>query len=123
MAWRVGMKVVCVDDTGLLVPHAPRLVVKGCVYQIIGFRSNMTRPANLLLADYPNYVGGADIGWLARRFRPLVERKTDIGWAHEILRTVTKPQPVDAETMRAFDRAYAEAYPGYVPDYIERHRK
>ncbi len=39
-------------------------------------------------------------GWIpgfnARAFRPLVESKTDIGFAHEILRKVTKRQGADA---------------------------
>jgi hypothetical protein len=32
----------------------------------------------------------------AKHFRPLVERKTDIGFAHEILRRATKRQGADA---------------------------
>jgi len=51
----------------------------------------------------------------ASRFRPVVDRKTDISFAHEILRTVTKTAPVDP----AFERAMAEAYPDRLPEYVK----
>lgn len=91
----VGQKVVCVDDgpsiktldwewpvrkneiytiaaTGLLHPDDP----KG-------------RPCVLLI----EVERTKDEPLLAIRFRPLVERRTDIGFAHEILRKATKRKP------------------------------
>ncbi len=35
-------------------------------------------------------------GWVAHRFRPIVEKKTDISFAHEILRRVTRKDRVRA---------------------------
>jgi hypothetical protein len=35
-------------------------------------------------------IDGSRRGWQNWRFRPIVERKTDIGFAHEILRKVSK---------------------------------
>lgn len=71
--FHVGQDVVCVDarDTGA--------VVKGRVYRIKGIRR-----------VYLDLVGvGEDSiapGMMASRFRPVVEKKTDISWAEEILR-------------------------------------
>jgi hypothetical protein len=39
----------------------------------------------------PIWRDGMECGFFARRFRPVVERKTDISFAHEILRKASKP--------------------------------
>jgi hypothetical protein len=100
-------------------PVKGRTYVVRCVYV-----SNLGRTGLWLEGiKNPNHAKtGVEYNFLASRFRPLVERKTDISVFKEILRTVTKPQPVDAETLRAFDRAMADAYPGYVPEYVGRAR-
>jgi hypothetical protein len=140
MAFYVGQKVVYVGghssstrsdafwrgwvrDWGITVPQ------KRLVYTVRDMRLAADGTQRLRVAEIVNpivkFIDAPDQEpwWLAVNFRPLVEKKTDISFAHEILRTVTKPVPVDAETMRAFDRAMAEAYPSRQPDYIERHRK
>lgn len=69
--WHVGMKVVCVDASG-----ASQLE-KNRVYEIqamqVAFGSVYI---GLVGVKNGNYSCGA--GWLARRFRPVQIRKTDI---------------------------------------------
>jgi hypothetical protein len=56
----------------------------------------------LLLVEIVNRLreyGDGELGearFCASRFRPVVERKTDIGFAHEILRKVSRKHPVRA---------------------------
>lgn len=99
MAWRVGMKCQCVDASGSLA------LVEGAVYTVLDIRLPF-----LCVDAYANQRPGGN-SWYASRFRPLVDRKTDISFAHEILRTVTAPDP-------AFERAMAEAYPDRLPEYV-----
>ncbi len=85
MAFRVGQKVVCVDD-------APRgyksaLVRKGGIYTIVGLPMAPDGEPGVLLAEVD---ADAPYGFWQYRFRPLTERKTDISFAHEILRKATK---------------------------------
>jgi hypothetical protein len=75
--------------------------------------------AEIVSAIHP--ATGKEYAFLSTNFRPVVEKKTDISIFTEMLHQT--PVPVDAETLRAFDRAMAEAYPSRQPDYIERHRK
>jgi hypothetical protein len=89
MAFHVGQKVVCVDDTDQ--PAAP-YVVRGRIYTI----SDMHEPRDglgLYLEEVPcvetdDYWGS----FKAERFRPIIERKTDIS----IFTAMLKPQGVDA---------------------------
>jgi hypothetical protein len=74
MAFYVGQKVVCVDATKIHTPLAPRMVQRGGIYIVSALLGD-----NLLIEGHPNPgMGAADIGWRAYRFRPVVERKTDI---------------------------------------------
>jgi hypothetical protein len=76
---RKGAKVVCVDaaDHGGYL-YAPRDIANGDIYTINGV---ICEPggAYLVLDGYPNpdRGHGPDIGWDIRRFRPLVEDKSD----------------------------------------------
>jgi hypothetical protein len=90
--FRVGQKVVCVDDRSNLWT-AP-WIKRGRIYEIAGFTAGTGDPLGL----FPD--SGSDVllvgihkpgGFAAARFRPVVERKTDIGFAHEILRKASKP--------------------------------
>jgi hypothetical protein len=122
MAWRVGMKCECVRSGPSYIADG---VLKGSIYTVRDAYGDFFGNTGLLLEGITTgefFPDGRERGYIASAFRPLAEKKTDIGFAHEILRTVTKPVPVDAETMRAFDRAMAEAYPGYVPDYVGKHK-
>jgi predicted TPR repeat methyltransferase len=71
MTFRIGQKVVCVDADGLV-----GTIIAGAVYEIAD-----VEPRGVRLVDWK--CGG---GFLASRFRPIVERKTDISVFTEILR-------------------------------------
>lgn len=79
--FQAGQKVVCIDDSNQGV-----FIRVGEIYTI-----QSISPDGKYLR-----VGSFGAGHYHWRFRPLVERKTDIGFAHEILRKVTKPAPVRA---------------------------
>jgi hypothetical protein len=72
MMFNIGQKVVCVDDGGTV------LVERGRIYTVHGIGASPKLGLAMLWLDE---VLGADIelaGMYARRFRPIVERKTDI---------------------------------------------
>ncbi len=77
MTFRVGQKVVCVDASGQ-VPGWDK-VVEGRVYIIRGFT---TRPAcgyyGPIVEGVVRIHMGVDWPFSTDRFRPIVERKTDI---------------------------------------------
>lgn len=112
MAWRVGMKVVCVNDKGSYSGRDKRHasgIKNGCVYEVSALLSqnNIDKLPSVEIVEVP--------GWplWRSRFRPA----TDISFAHEILRTVTAKTPVmDRET----ERAMAEAYPDRMKDYVQK---
>lgn len=95
--FRVGQKVVCVDATNppadtMSVQDLPDVnLVKGNIYTVtaVGLRHpyDLTGLPCITVAEEPDL----HFYW-AHRFRPLVERKTDIGFAHEILRKVSRKQ-------------------------------
>lgn len=103
MTFRVGQKVVCVDDG--IKPDWPAYLrnaewrgdapVVGQVYTIIRIIASndgdVLHLAEIRRSDTARLEWGYDVGYGAWRFRPIVERKTDISFAHEILRKATKP--------------------------------
>jgi hypothetical protein len=118
MAFSVGQKCVCINgkwwDMNGQISTGPEMR-ETC--EIVGIE-----PGGLLGGQFLSLAGYGGDQFHSYGFRPIVDRKTDIGFAHEILRTATTPALIDSETLRAFDRAYAEAYPGYVPEYVRRAR-
>lgn len=95
--FRVGQKVVCIDSpTSDVRPPWREFPRKGAVYTVRGDRPHFE--PSILLEEIISDVGwdGYEAGFAARRFRPIVERKTDIGFAHEILRKVSRKQGADA---------------------------
>lgn len=81
--FHVGQKVVCVDDTDYPMEHKlgagyARGLRKGAVYTIASIRSTPTN-VFLRIAELDNN------GWSSVRFRPAVERKTDISIFKELL--------------------------------------
>lgn len=93
MAFRVGQKVVCVDA------RAARTSVslhKGMVYTVRACGpERFAEGCWVLLVEIINppshWRGGfEECGYAAERFRPIVEKKTDIAIFQEILRKVTR---------------------------------
>ena len=81
MTFRVGQKVVCVDATGTY------LVCKGNVYTVTGVDTPFIEIDHTEVPSFDDHRG-----MLASRFRPVVERKTDIS----IFTRMLKPQGIDA---------------------------
>ncbi len=93
MAFYVGQKVVCVE-TGPITneigsTHAAHQLTIGCVYTI---KEIVAQGRGLVLVEARNKPGCN--GFNARRFRPAVERKTDISALKALLNTV--PEKVSA---------------------------
>lgn len=95
MGFRVGQKVVCVDTSPGSRGYVPIELEKGRVYTVAW------------ISDYPDPDGDYGIhlvgiisqpqplhnsGFKCRRFRPIVERKTDIS----IFTSMLKPSKVNA---------------------------
>lgn len=100
MAFRVGQKVVCVDDAPPRNPldNAGRRLVLNAIYTIRGIDPEngtglylVEVPCGLVVQPY-----STPIGWSPNRFRPIVERKTDTGFAilTEILNGQRVPEKV-----------------------------
>lgn len=83
MNFRVGQKVVCVDDADTA------FVREGAVYTIVRVHSPFVTLDRL---DLP--AAGSMEGMYGRRFRPVVERKTDISIFTELL-TPTGPRVLE----------------------------
>jgi hypothetical protein len=81
MTFRVGQKVVCVNDSCQYWTRP--WIRKGHVYTVSHFADN-----GVHLVESP----GKPRGFFSWRFRPAVERKTDIS----IFTKMLKPQGVDA---------------------------
>lgn len=92
--FRAGQKIVYVGQWGF-----PVQLTKGVVYTVRGF-CNEDHPNGEIGLFLCEAARDADDEYCAcfdqKSFRPAVERKTDIGFAHEILRKVAKPAPARA---------------------------
>lgn len=77
--FRVGQKVVCVDDSGYR-----KIIHKGDVYTVIGLAPGGF--IDMIEIDCePDALGNS--GFYSRRFRPVQERKTDISVFTAMLKT------------------------------------
>lgn len=82
----VGQKVVCVNaglapETGAYA-HS---LEEGRVYTVAGIATSRKGNAAVSLAE-ASPVGARKVGYLASRFRPIVERKTDISCFTDMLK-------------------------------------
>lgn len=84
MTFRIGQKVVCVDDADFWSRSLVARPVKGAVYTVRDFTrgidANGLCGEGVLLVGVNNPLGfgGNEHGFKFARFRPIVERKTDI---------------------------------------------
>jgi hypothetical protein len=96
MTFRIGQKVVCIDNgpnpklkNNFWIGDIP---IVGNIYTISGFGfAEATNEELLVLVEIKN-CSRHGIGYSAWRFRPVVERKTDIS----IFTAMLKPSKVDA---------------------------
>lgn len=77
MRFHVGQKVVCVND-GMIAMRGVPEIKRGQTYVIKNMRICSASGASVLNVGTPTL-------WLAIRFRPLIERKTDIACFTEII--------------------------------------
>lgn len=92
MTFRVGQRIVCVNDEFHCDTDGD-LPKRGCIYTVrwIGCRPTDSGPGVMLHGLHGGYhSSGVEYCFCATRFRPVVERKTDISFAHEILRKASK---------------------------------
>ncbi len=90
--FRVGQKVICVDDDNFV--NYPRLAYltnnlyprKGSLYTIRGFSRAGYIYLNEIRGKPHHWIDGFyEGGWFPSRFRPIVERKTDISALQALL--------------------------------------
>ena len=103
-SFRIGQKVVCVDDewdkNHRLVLSIPgmRFPKRGHIYTVREFFVDPTGGVSLRLVELVNVVvqyaeGTFEPGWGCRRFRPVVDRKTDISIFTDLLKTSKQKVP------------------------------
>lgn len=104
MAYNIGQKVVCVDDSGftidrmfgpfggLFIPNRP---VEGVVYTIRAFYKDAMLLQEIVNPELPFEDGIREPGFLMTRFRPVVTTDTDISVFTEILNTAKAPEKVN----------------------------
>ena len=81
--FRVGQKVVCVDTRWIVTSHKEIVPVKNVVYTIrsveIGYQGlPVIRLVEIINEPHQYSDGFKEARFIARRFRPIVTRKTDI---------------------------------------------
>ncbi len=103
MSFHVGQKVVCISAASNNggIPAGASEPTLGDVGTIINVYMPRCQQLAIELAEWPQpggIIGNRryEPGWLAEDWRPLIERKTDIGFAHEILKKVTRKNRVSA---------------------------
>ncbi len=99
--FHIGQKVVCVDETPVKPDYTMDGLTKGHTYTI-RWIGKYTHPLDGLgqnitvrleeLCRKPSPIG-SDVPFLARRFRPLIEKSTETGMA--ILRKILKTKKVE----------------------------
>lgn len=91
--FHVGQKVVCVDASPDLNGE-PTPAALNTVYTVDGIDACGPHCCGLILAEVPLHLGR----WshCSMRFRPIVERKTDISVFHKILRKSARKDRIGA---------------------------
>jgi hypothetical protein len=94
MAFRVGMKVVCVDDSNIVDLRIVK-PVKGVIYIVRGitawnsiFLNEIVNPVLRFSDSYGDWE--AEPSFWSWRFRPVVESKTDISVFTKMLKSETE---------------------------------
>lgn len=99
--FRVGQKVVCVDDVGDRLNRWETLPVKGTIYTVREVLATSVRLYEIINEKgFYRRDDGLDtfdeLSFKATRFRPIVSRPTSIAVFEEILRSATRTDEVTA---------------------------
>lgn len=86
--YRIGQKVICVDDDFSQYHYfGEQYPQKNCIYTVRNFSDGEhIRLVEIINNQYPYNDGFMEVSFRATRFRPIVERKTDISIFTEMLR-------------------------------------
>lgn len=99
MTFRVGQKVVCVNNKARVHLGRDWVISQPPVLEAVYTIADLAFEGDentLILEELSRPATSPWRGYAAWRFRPIVERKTDIGFAHEILRKVSRTDRVRA---------------------------
>jgi hypothetical protein len=93
--WKIGDRVVCIDDH--VHNYAPGffMIRRGTLYTIRRFEACQIRNVigiNLHEMRLPMFSDDVEYGWLVRRFRKVETRKTDISCFEAILNGARIPE-------------------------------
>lgn len=83
--FRTGQKVVCVDDKPR--DNGPSGLTEGYIYTIRGTYLDKRHTVPAVMLEEMKPPASNSRGWFADRFRPLVEKKTDISVFTKLLKT------------------------------------
>jgi hypothetical protein len=105
MNFRVGQRVVCVDDANFTHKDNGATIHKGQVYVVRGLAREENGPGLYLEGVFQRArrggpFDGEELAWKANRFRPVVERKTDISTFTQILDDVSAGRVRELEGVR-----------------------
>lgn len=101
MTFRVGMKVVCVDASVDYLGQATNLI-EGAVYEVRAKGTHLGEDF-IVVAGAPSWHPTK--GYRSSRFRPVVERKTDIS----VFTAMLNPSQVTVDAMNTADFARESA--------------
>ena len=90
--FRVGQKVVCVDASG----NASLVLREGNIYVVIGPAEIKAAKDCVMIDCKPLNQLRGNRDWMASRFRPIIERKTDISIFKAMLTPAGKKERVNA---------------------------
>ncbi|MBN9007278.1 MAG: hypothetical protein J0H40_17910 [Rhizobiales bacterium] len=99
MSFRLGQKVVCIVDSDRWICGRHVRPKKGCIYTVRSvLPADHHGPESIRLYEIVNPSTSAigEPAYFAAGFRLIEERETDIGFAHEILRKVSKVKETTA---------------------------
>ena len=89
----VGQKVICIDDK---IPRGfvfcePLLIKKGQIYTVreVGLKSWINGDECIRLSEI---IRNPDVPYWSKRFRPIVDKQTDIQFAYDILNKINSPE-------------------------------
>ena len=87
----VGQKVVCVKNAPPICTWGEHVPRKGTVYTVRQAKHDGIRLVEIVNPELQYRQGLSEMWFANHGFRPVVEKKTDIEWAHELCRNPKAP--------------------------------
>lgn len=97
MTFRIGQKVIAVYDGNSITPCVQKRLTVGAIYTIRDVDSRLLAIHGQPTVRVDEVINVIENGWWEpgyqlKVFRPVVDKQTDISFAHEILRKATKKE-------------------------------